>query len=154
MIKLIAVASISFCLVLAGFRFRLFWEPPAYSRVIQSPAELARQAQLLDNQLRARNYFVTIQDDILARLAQGEFSLPCACDQVYQCAREFYPKYLRFPGAVDKTPLKEKLARNIVVHFQFEAEDTPSFREVALRLQQEMATKPFRDWCQRPWAEE
>ena len=154
MIKLAAVVSLGFGLVLVGFRFRLFWEPPAHSLLIRSPAELARQAQCLDDQIRAHKYFATIQDDILAALAQAELSLPEACDRLYQCAREHYPNYLRFPGAVMNTTLKEKVARNIVVYFQLEAEDAPSFKQVALRLQQELAAKPFRDWCRRPWAEE
>jgi len=154
MIKFTAAVSLGLGLVVVGFRCRLIPEPPAYSRFTLNPAELARQAKYLDDQLRTRNYFATIQDDIFARLAQGELSLPQACDRLYQCAREIYPKYLRFPGAVGNTPLKEKVARNIVVYFQLEAEDTPSFREAALRLEQELAARPFRDWCRQPWAEE
>jgi len=154
MIKLTAIASLGFGLVLAGFQFRLFWEPPAHALLIRSPAELARQSQCLDDQIRAHKYFATIQDDILARLAQGELSLPEACDRLYQCARQFYPKFLRFHGAKENAALKEKVARNIIVYFQLEAEDTPSFMKVARRLEQKLVAKPFRDWSRLPWVEE
>ena len=152
MTKLTAI-SLGFGLVLVGFRWHLFPEPPAYSSFIQSPAELARQTNYLDDRIRAHNYFLTIQDDILRRLAQGELSLPRACDQLYQSAREFYPHYLRFPGAAVISPLKEKIAGDIVLHFRLNSKDTPSLKKMVQHLEQEMAAESFRDWCWQPWAE-
>ena len=79
---------LSSCLVLAALRLLPIREPPGYSRLIQEPAALARQAKYLDDQFRARHSFVTIQDDIVERLVRGELSLPQACDRVYERARE------------------------------------------------------------------
>jgi hypothetical protein len=153
MTKLTVIASVGLGLVLIGYRCHWFPEPPAFSSFIQTSAELARQTKYLHERIRAHSFLLTIQDDILQRLAQGELSLPQACDQLYQSAREFYPQYLRFPGVVMNSPLKEKIARDIVVHFRLTVEDTPSFLKVVLRLEQEMAAPPFRDWCRQPWTD-
>ncbi len=116
---------------------------------------MARQSDFLDGKLRARNYFVAIQDDILESLAQGKLSLPQACERLYYSAHEFYPRFLKFLGApVNSTlnlTLKELLARNLVSHFRAEARDDPKFMEVAKRLARELAGPPFRDWCRQPW---
>src|SRR5262245_60452010 len=117
MTKPLAILSLSFALVLAGFRLHLFPEPPSYSRLIKDPAELARQAKYLDDLIRARGCFVAIQDGILKSLAQGKLSLPQACDQLYQCARVHYPQYLRFLKAAVNITLKEKMARHLVAQF-------------------------------------
>ena len=142
-------------LALAGLwdRLELGYQPPAY-RYLLDPAELARQTKTIDDRIRARKLMLELRDGILERLAQGKVSLPQACDQVYQNAREVYPSFLHKFAVGEKTTPKEKMARYLVACFRLEGEYTPSCLETALRLEQDLACKPFRDWCRRPWADE
>jgi len=153
--KYIAMISLSFGLVLVGFRLYPYLEPAGYSRFNLDPAEVASQKKYLDDLIHARESFVVIQDNILERLVRGKLSLPQACDRLYQSARDVYPRGLAFLRKVaGNMPLKKKMACNLVDYFRLEAEDTPSFFEVASRLQQELSSKPFRDWCGQSWVEE
>jgi hypothetical protein len=153
--KYIAMISLSISLVLVGFRLYPFLEPAGYSRFNLDPAELARQKKNLDDLIHARESFRAIQDSILERLVRGELSLPQACDRLYQSTREVYPKGLAFLRKVaGNMPLKKKMACSLVDYFRLEAEDTPSFFEAASRLEQELSSKPFRDWCGQSWVEE
>ena len=155
MSKVIGLISLSFCLILSAFRLFPSLEPPGYSWFNLDPAELARKTKYLDDQIRARHSFLAIEYEILERLGRGQLSLPQACDQLYQRAREVYPRSLAsLRKATGNMPLKEKMAHGLVEHFRFEAENTPSFCEVVARLQQELSSKPFRDWGRQPWVEE
>lgn len=154
MSKVIGILSLSYCLVLAAFRFFPFAEPPGYSRFNLDSDPLARQAKYLDDQIRARHSFMAIQDGILENLVRGELSLSQACDRLYQSAWEVYPRspaFLRVAGGT--IPLKKKMACNLVGCLRSDAEDTPSLSKAAARLEQEMNSKPFRDWCEQPWVE-
>jgi hypothetical protein len=154
MSKFISMLSLSSCLVLAAFPLLPIPEPPGYCRFNLDSVALARQAKYLDDQFRARRSFVAIQDDILERLVRGELSLSQACDQLFRSAREAYPRGLTFlRKAAGTMPLKQKMASDLVDCFRFDAEDTPSLLKVAARLEQELNSKPFRDWCEQPWVE-
>jgi hypothetical protein len=148
-IKLTAIVSLGLALTVAGSR-SFFPEPPAYSWYSLDPAEIAVRSKYLDGQFRAREYFIELKDGILKKLARGELSLPQACDRLIDSARTFYPSYLRFLGIDTNMPLKENLARNLVASFRREAEDAPSFVEVALRLEQQLVAQSFLDWCRQP----
>jgi hypothetical protein len=153
--KYIVMISLSFSVVLAGFRLLPIAEPPAYARLIQDPATSARQAKYLDEQIRAHDSFIAIQDGILERLARGKLSLPQACDQLYEDARSVYPRGLAFLRKVaGNMDLKRKMACNLVDFFRLEAEGNHSFYEVAARLEQELTSKSFRDWCAQSWVGE
>ncbi len=148
--------SLSFGLALVGLwdRLELGGRVPACSRFLLDPAELARQTKAVDDRLRAQKFLAEFQDGLLERLAQGKVSLPQACDQYFQFAIKIYPSFVHKLGAETKTTLKETIARRLVDFFRIEGEYTPSFWEMSLRLEQDLASQPIRDWCRQPWADE
>lgn len=153
--KYIAMMSVSLGLVLVGLRLFPIPEPPGYSRFNLDPAELSRQGKHLDDLIHARDSFMAIQENILERLVRRELSLSQACDRFYQSAREVYPRCLAFLRRVaGNIPLKKKIAYDLVDCFRLEAEDIPSFFAVASRLELELSSKPFQDWCGQSWVEE
>jgi hypothetical protein len=68
---------------------------------------------------------------------------------------DLYPRGLAFlRKAADNMPLKRKMACKLVDHIRCDAEDTPSLLRVVARLEQELSSKAFRDWCAQLWVEE
>jgi hypothetical protein len=154
MAKNAALISLALGLVTTGLiRIPGLQEPPGYGRFSLNAAELKRESQFLDEQLQARSGFKAIEDDILNSLAQGKLSLAQACDRLYQRAHQVYPRFLRFLRD-PKLTLKERMARNLVEFFHLEADVNPSCAEVLRRLERDLASPTFCDWCRKPWQQE
>jgi hypothetical protein len=154
MLKYATLLSLCLGLVTTGLLRMPAWrETAGYSRFVFDAAKLKRQGKYLDGQFQARFHFKAIENEILGMLAQGDVSLIQACDQLYYHACTVYPRFLRILKD-PKIPLKEKMARTFIEFFYLEAETTPSCGEVARRLEQQLAARVFREWCQIPWPEE
>jgi hypothetical protein len=101
---------------------------------------ICAESERLEQMSRAHQAILEVRRSLLRALGQGKLTLREACTQFAAASTQTFPPYLRylnelFPGST----LENKLAHNLVAHFEMLTTFEPSLADAVPEVQRQLA---------------